>query len=197
VEGLHLKEFLNTKPSQALKNKIGQALWDFYNFQQHELRAVHADPHPGNFMITPDKKLAVIDFGCIKEIPEDFYHPFFALIQPGLMEDKAATIDAFRKLEMIQPDDDSKQIEFYRKAYKQMISLFALPYTSKTFDFSKPEFFEDLYAWGEKITKMPEFKQPRGVKHFIYINRTNFGLYTILNELGATVKTDTYKPHVK
>jgi predicted unusual protein kinase regulating ubiquinone biosynthesis (AarF/ABC1/UbiB family) len=197
VEGLHLKEFLSTKPSQALKNKIGQALWDFYNFQQHELRAVHADPHPGNFMITPDKKLAVIDFGCIKEIPEDFYHPFFALIQPGLMEDKAATIDAFRKLEMIQPDDDAKQIEFYRKAYKQMISLFALPYTSETFDFSKPQFFEDLYAWGEKITKMPEFKQPRGVKHFIYINRTNFGLYTILNELGATVKTDTYKPHVK
>ena len=46
MEGLHLKEFLATNPSQQLKNKIGQALWDFYNFQQHELRAVHADPHP-------------------------------------------------------------------------------------------------------------------------------------------------------
>ncbi|HXS58110.1 MAG TPA: AarF/ABC1/UbiB kinase family protein [Hanamia sp.] len=197
IKGLHLKEFLKTNPSQSLRNKIGQALWDFYNFQQYELRAVHADPHPGNFLITPDKKLAVIDFGCIKEIPDDFYLPFFELIEPGLLDDKAATIKAFRQLGMIQPDDSAKQIEFYYKAYKQMISLFALPYTSKTFDFSKPEFFEDLYAWGEKITKMPEFKQPRGVKHFIYINRTNFGLYTILNELGATVKTDTYKPHLK
>ena len=56
MEGKHLKEFLLTNPSQALRNKIGQALWDFYNFQQHELRAVHADPHPGNFLITPDKK---------------------------------------------------------------------------------------------------------------------------------------------
>ncbi|RZJ39188.1 MAG: AarF/ABC1/UbiB kinase family protein, partial [Chryseobacterium sp.] len=46
IEGLHLKEFLATNPSQELKNKIGQALWDFYNFQQHELRKVHADPHP-------------------------------------------------------------------------------------------------------------------------------------------------------
>lgn len=195
MEGLHLKEFLATNPTQTLKNKIGQALWDFYNFQQHELRAVHADPHPGNFLITPDEKLAVIDFGCIKELPEDFYNPFFGLIFPDLMTNKEATIKGFRELEMIQPNDNKKQIEFYCKAYKEMISLFALPYVSQTFDFSKPDFFEKLYAWGEKIARMPEFKQPRGVKHFIYVNRTNFGLYTLLNELSATVKTDTYQPH--
>ena len=196
MEGLHLKEFLATDPSQKLKNKIGQALWDFYNFQQHELRAVHADPHPGNFLITPDEKLAIIDFGCIKELPEDFYNPFFSLVAPGMLNNKSATIKAFRDLEMIHSTDDKKQIEFYHKAYKEMISLFFLPYTSKTFDFTNPKFFEDIYDWGEKITRMQEFKQPRGVKHFIYVNRTNFGLYQLLNELNATVKTDTYLPHV-
>ncbi|MEO6136912.1 MAG: AarF/ABC1/UbiB kinase family protein [Ginsengibacter sp.] len=196
VEGMHLKEFLETNPSQKLRNKIAQALWDFYNFQQHELKAVHADPHPGNFLITPDEKLAVIDFGCIKELPDDFYKPFFGVLIPGLMSDKVATVKAFRELEMIQPNDTKKQIEFYYQAYKEMITLFALPYTSKTFDFSAPKFFEDIYSYGEKITTMPEFKQPRGVKHFIYINRTNFGLYTILNELGATVRTDTFNPKV-
>lgn len=196
VEGMHLKEFLATNPSQKLKNKIGQALWDFYNFQQHELKAVHADPHPGNFLITPDEKLAVIDFGCIKELPENFYQPFFSLILPGFMNNKAKTIKAFRELDMIHDDDNEKQIEFYHKSYKEMISLFALPYRSKTFDFSKPDFFENLYAWGDKIAKMPEFKQPRGVKHFIYVNRTNFGLYMLLNELNATVKTDTFQPKI-
>lgn len=58
LEGIHLKEYLETNPSQEERNKIGQALWDFYNFQQHQLRAVHADPHPGNFLIMPDGKLA-------------------------------------------------------------------------------------------------------------------------------------------
>lgn len=196
LDGLHLKEFLKTNPSQALKNKIGQALWDFYNFQQHELKAVHADPHPGNFLITSDEKLGVIDFGCIKEMPEDFYHPFFSLISTDVFSDKAATISAFRQLEMILPNDTPAQIEFYYKAYKEMISLFAKPYTSSTFDFSEEKFFEDLYSYGEKVAKMPEFKQARGVKHFIYINRTNFGLYNILHELKATVKTDTFRPKV-
>ncbi|MFI5451221.1 ABC1 kinase family protein [Pedobacter sp. UC225_61] len=197
LEGMHLKEFLNTNPSQELKNKIGQALWDFYNFQQHELRKVHADPHPGNFLITKDEKLGAIDFGCIKEMPDDFYEPFFSLTSTDLFEDKEETIKAFRQLAMILPNDTPSQIEFYYKAYKEMISLFAKPYVTNTFDFSEKSFFEDLYNYGEKISKMPEFKQARGVKHFIYINRTNFGLYTILHELNATVKTDTYKPHVK
>jgi predicted unusual protein kinase regulating ubiquinone biosynthesis (AarF/ABC1/UbiB family) len=197
IEGMHLKEFLATNPTQELRNTIGQALWDFYNYQQHEMRAVHADPHPGNFLITPEGKLAVIDFGCIKELPDDFYYPFFATTSEALMGNREETIKAFRQLEMIQPKDNEAQIAFYYQNYKEMISLFAEPYVESQFDFSQTAFFDSLYAFGEKIAKMPEFKQARGVKHFIYVNRTNFGLYNILHELKATVKTDTYKPHLQ
>ena len=196
MEGKHLKEFLETNPSQQLRNKIGQALWDFYNFQQHELRAVHADPHPGNFLITPDEKLAVIDFGCIKEMPDDFYVPFFGLVLSQHNQDKAANIKALRALDMIHKNDTPRQVEFYYNSYMEMISLFVLPYRSNTFDFSGTAFFDELYEYGEKLTRMPEFKQPRGVKHFIYINRTNFGLYTILHDLKATIRTDTFHPHI-
>lgn len=196
ITGLHLKEFLQTSPSQELRNKIGQALWDFYNFQQHQLRMVHADPHPGNFMITPEEKLGVIDFGCIKEMPEDFYTPFFSLISSDVVKDKEKTIAAFRQLEMIHAADTPAQVEFYYQAYLEMIRLFAKPYLSRTFDFSQPEFFAGLYAYGEKIARMPEFKQARGVKHFIYVNRTNFGLYQILQELKANIRTDTYLPQL-
>ena len=196
LEGLHMKEFLKTNPSQEICNQVGQALWDFYNFQQHELRAVHADPHPGNFLITPDGKLGVIDFGCIKEMPADFYEPFFSMTSTNMLQDKIKTISTFRELEMIRKDDIPAQIEFFYQVYKEMIELFALPYMSQTFDFSKKEYFDNLYNYGERIARMPEFKQARGVKHFIYVNRTNFGLYNMLHELGAMVRTDTWKPHI-
>ncbi|MDB5286135.1 MAG: transporter [Mucilaginibacter sp.] len=197
LEGKHLREYLATNPSQESRDLIGQALWDFYNFQQHELRAVHADPHPGNFMITTDGKLGAIDFGCIKEMPDDFYYPFFSLTSTNLFDDKEETIKAFRRLEMILPNDTPAQIEFYYTMYKHMISLFAKPYVTDLFDFGETAFFDELFGFGEKVSKMPEFKQARGVKHFIYVNRTNFGLYNILHELKARVKTDTYKPHVE
>jgi predicted unusual protein kinase regulating ubiquinone biosynthesis (AarF/ABC1/UbiB family) len=197
LEGKHLREFLATNPSQQLRDQIGQALWDFYNFQQHELRAVHADPHPGNFMITPAGKLGVIDFGCIKVMPDDFYYPFFSLTSTNLFDSKEDTIAAFRKLEMILPNDTPAQIEFYYTMFRQMIGLFAKPYITDEFDFGEKAFFDELFGFGEKVSKMPEFKQARGVKHFIYVNRTNFGLYNILHELKAKVKTGTYKPHVE
>lgn len=197
LDGMHMKEFLKTNPSQEIRNQVGQALWDFYNFQQHELRAVHADPHPGNFLITPEGKLGVIDFGCIKEMPSDFYIPFFSLTSTDMLQDKAKTIKAFRQLEMIRENDNASQIEFFYQVYKEMIELFAQPYMSNTFNFSEKAYFDKLYHYGERIAKMPEFKQARGVKHFIYVNRTNFGLYNMLHELGATVQTDTWKPHIK
>jgi predicted unusual protein kinase regulating ubiquinone biosynthesis (AarF/ABC1/UbiB family) len=197
LEGQHMKEFMKTNPSQELRDQIGQAMWDFYNFQQHELRAVHADPHPGNFLITPEGKLGIIDFGCIKEMPDDFYYPFFSLTSTDMLKDKTRTIKAFRQLEMIRENDDAAQIEFYYRIYKEMIELFAQPYMSNTFDFSKSDFFDKLYSYGEKISRMPEFKQARGVKHFIYVNRTNFGLYNMLHDLGATVRTDTWYPHLE
>jgi predicted unusual protein kinase regulating ubiquinone biosynthesis (AarF/ABC1/UbiB family) len=196
IEGLHLKEFLATNPSQELRNRIGQAMWDFYNFQQHELRKVHADPHPGNFLITPNEQLAVIDFGCIKQLPDSFYYPFFSLVSSEVLQDKEKAIAAFRELEMILPGDTPAQVDFYHRYYVEMIALFGRPYSSGSFDFSQQEFFDALYAFGEQLAKMPEFKQARGVKHFIYVNRTNFGLYNILHELGAQVRTDRFLPHV-
>lgn len=190
VEGTHLKEFLAGNPSQALRNKIGQALWDFYQFQQHTLKAMHADPHPGNFIITDDEKLGVLDFGCVKELPEDFYEPYFSLVLNNTLDDKEKSIECFRKLEMILPNDSKEQIDFYYKWYKEMIQLFGEPYMSPSFDFGNDDYMGRLFQFGEQLTKMPEFKQARGVKHFIYVNRTNFGLYSILNELKAVVKAN-------
>lgn len=196
LEGQHLREFLQSKPSRQIRDRIGQTLWDFYNFQLHELRAVHADPHPGNFIVLPGGKPGIIDFGCIKEIPADFYGPFFSFVCPEPLTGREQAIACFRQMQMIHPDDTQGQIEFYYRHYKEMIELFALPYRAGEFDFGQDEYFRQLYGYGEKISKMKEFKQARGVKHFIYMNRTLFGLYNILNELGARVRTDTYLPRV-
>lgn len=189
VEGLHLKEWLATNPTQEQRNIIGQALWDFYHFQMHTLKEVHADPHPGNFIITPENKLGVLDFGCVKKLPMDFYTPYFSLIIGDNLNDKAKAIECFRALEMIQDKDDEKTINFYFEWYSKMIRLFAQPYIKESFDFSNKQYMLDLSNFGEQLTKMPEFKQARGVKHFIYVNRTNFGLYAILSELEAFIVT--------
>jgi predicted unusual protein kinase regulating ubiquinone biosynthesis (AarF/ABC1/UbiB family) len=64
LDGMHMEEFLKTNPTQEIKDSLGQAMWDFYDVQVHQLKAVHADPHPGNFLMRANGTLGVIDFGC-------------------------------------------------------------------------------------------------------------------------------------
>ena len=193
LDGKPLKEWLRGDPSQEERDKVGQALWDFYNFQQHELKVIHADPHPGNFIISETGDLGVVDFGCTKVIPEDFYRAFFGLVDPSVHADKYKAMELFKELQMILPSDGPEEKQFFFKLYSEMIDLFARPYREPEFNFGDPSFINALYEYGERVSKMPELRQARGVKHFIYVNRTNFGLYNILHELKAKVKTNTYK----
>ncbi len=57
-------------------------------FQIHQLKKVNADPHPGNFLISNQEELIAIDFGCMKEIPEEFYIPYFELAEKTILQIK-------------------------------------------------------------------------------------------------------------
>ncbi|NOT76164.1 MAG: AarF/ABC1/UbiB kinase family protein [Cyclobacteriaceae bacterium] len=201
LEGLPLGEYLKKgKPSKAIANKLGQAMWDFYHFQFHQLKAVHADPHPGNFIITPDEELGVIDFGCVKEIPEDFYQLYFQLHHKDILQDPVRLEKIFYQMRFIYEDDSESEKKFFRAVFIELLDLLARPFHTKTFDFADPSYFETLYKTGEKISNMKELrdsKKARGIKHALYINRTYFGLYSILNELGATVETHSFVPSWK
>ncbi|HRX01055.1 MAG TPA: AarF/ABC1/UbiB kinase family protein [Cyclobacteriaceae bacterium] len=202
LEGRPLGEYIkrNTlKPDDA--NRIGQAMWDFYHFQMHQLKALHADPHPGNFIITDDLKLGVIDFGCVKVIPDQFYETYFQLLDGSVLGDQDRMDRLSYELNFIYPQDTPSDKLFFRSIFTQMVELLGRPFRSATFDFSDANYFKSLYAFGEAISGMKEFrnsKKARGVKDALYINRTYFGLYNLLHELGATVETTSWIPnHLK
>ncbi|MBK7426418.1 MAG: phosphotransferase [Saprospiraceae bacterium] len=192
LEGQPLRDFIASNPGQEKRNQIGQALWDFYSFQQHELKLIHADPHPGNFLVDNEGNLAIVDFGCVKEIPQDFYEAFFGLVYPPAGTGLDKMQEWMFQLEMLSRKDDPEKIKFFTSMYLEMIGLFGKPYLNDTFDFGDPEFINALYSFGEKATKIPELREARGSRHFIYVNRTNFGLYNILHELKAEVNTGKF-----
>ncbi len=199
LEGQLLGEFIKRgRPSKEVGNKLGQAMWDFYHFQFHQLKAVHADPHPGNFIITPDNKLGVIDFGCVKVIPDDFYKLYFQLHHKDILEDADRLEKIFYEMRFIYPEDTPQEKKFFKAVFSELLELLGRPFHTPEFDFADPAYFQTLYKVGEKVSNMKELrdsKKARGIKHALYINRTYFGLYSMLNELGATVDTQSFVPH--
>lgn len=196
LDGYHLKEFLATNPSQEVRNSIGQALWDFYHFQMHELKAVHADPHPGNFLFTSEGKLGIIDFGCIKIIPEDFYQSYFALINPNILDKPEKMMHIFKELEFILDEDSEYFQQFFYDLFYKMIEILGRPFTNNTFDFGNDSYVKEVYGYFEYVASLKELRNAnaaRGSQHGLYVNRTFFGLYTLLNELKAKVNIEIPK----
>lgn len=188
MNGQHLSEFNAHNTNQELSNTIGQALWDFYMHQLHNLKKVHADPHPGNFLVSNNGELIALDFGCMKSIPHDFYVPYFELAVHKNIENPAFFLKKLYELEILRTDDSSEEILFFKELFYELLSLFTKPFNQETFDFSDPEFFNKITELGERYSKSTELRQMngnRGSKHFIYINRTFFGLYNLMFDLKA------------
>lgn len=196
IEGKPLGDVLGTALPDGAGDELGQALWDFYHFQMHTLKAMHADPHPGNFIITPDYKLGVIDFGCVKVIPADFYKEYFKLLDKTYLDNPPKLDEIFYKLRFIYESDSPAEKKLFRGIFQESLDLLSRPFHQDWFDFSDKKYFEKIYAFGEELANLKalrESKKVRGVRDALYINRTYFGLYSILHELKAKVFTGNYR----
>jgi predicted unusual protein kinase regulating ubiquinone biosynthesis (AarF/ABC1/UbiB family) len=188
MTGIHLSEYTSTNTNQEAANKIGQALWDFFMFQIHNLKKVHADPHPGNFLISGDGELIALDFGCMKTIPLSFYTPYFVLAKKETLADKKLFEEKMFELEILRKDDSKEEYKFFSAMFHEMLSIFTQPFHVESFDFSDAEFFGKIAEFGERYSKNTELRSynaSRGSKHFIYMNRTFFGLYNLMFDLKA------------
>lgn len=66
--GQPLSEFLSTRmPSQTMRNEIGSRLVALFAFQVRYIHALHADPHPGNYLIEPGGRIGLSRFNFVTD----------------------------------------------------------------------------------------------------------------------------------
>ena len=199
MEGIHLSEYTarNNDPEQM--QQVGQTLWDFYMYQMHVLKRVHADPHPGNFLVDKSGALVAIDFGCIKEVPEDFYVPYFELAQKEAIDDRDFFIDKITTLEILRPDDSAEDSAYITDLFHELLGVLTFPFHKDTFDFSDESFWSKVAQMSERLSQDEQIRKlngNRGSRHFLYINRTFFGLYNLLHDLKADIVVNNYKKFI-
>ena len=199
MEGIHLSEYTAQGMDNREANVVGQTLWDFYMYQMHVLKRVHADPHPGNFLVDDSGALVAIDFGCIKDVPEDFYVPYFELATSEAMQDRSFFIDKITTLEILRPDDSEEDSAYITDLFHELLGVLTFPFHNDTFDFSDELFWVKLAHMSERLSqddKLKKLNGNRGSKHFLYINRTFFGLYNLLHDLKADIVVNNYKKFI-
>lgn len=193
IDGKPLDQYIETNSDQEIRDRIGQAMWDFYHFQVHTLREFHADPHPGNFLVTPDDQLTVLDFGCVKELESDFYRQYFQLLDSNRVVDDGEFVSMLEELGMLLPQDTARDRELLIGVYRESIEILSRPFVGESFDFGDPAYVKEIYEFSERMQSNKELKKlnsARGSRHAIYLNRAYFGLYNLLASLGSNIRAE-------
>lgn len=186
LPGKHFKEFLADKPDRDLVDKIAQTIWAFYEYQIHVLKRVNADPHPGNFLLQPDGTVGVLDFGCTKVLEEDIHRDYFILARPDFFQDRQRAEKVLERLELLRPSDTGEKRDMLYDLIQRLITLISKPYHDGYFDFTDRDLIEKMT---EVSVEMSELREVRGSRHYLFLNKTYFGLYSLFQMLE--VKLDT------
>ena len=188
IEGEHLIPFLATNSAQAEIDHFGQVLWDFIHEQiASNHRTIHGDIHPGNFLFRKDRKLGVIDFGCIKTFPQKFRDNFLRIIRARIDEDVEALYELYHAVNILNRDaKDRRQQEKIFDFFLRVGEVMLRPHRAGFFDFGSPEFKADINALFREATS---FNKAVGSKHFIYINKVLVGLFAVFFKLKPRVDT--------
>jgi predicted unusual protein kinase regulating ubiquinone biosynthesis (AarF/ABC1/UbiB family) len=71
IEGIPMAEIIRNGTSQQ-RDLIGTRLSELTFDAPRRLEMMHGDAHPGNFMLMPDGRMGVIDFGAVAPLPGGF-----------------------------------------------------------------------------------------------------------------------------
>ncbi|MFC6238142.1 ABC1 kinase family protein [Longivirga aurantiaca] len=145
---------------------------------------LHADPHPGNFRITPDGRLGVLDFGAVVPMPDGLPTAFGRLVHTFADEtDDASALDALREFGLVRA---GRTVDV--ASLRSVMSPFGEPARHDTFHFS-PEWLRACFA-RDDAARDPDYTAALGLDvpaEHLMTQRVWLGLIGVLCRLDVTV----------
>jgi predicted unusual protein kinase regulating ubiquinone biosynthesis (AarF/ABC1/UbiB family) len=172
-----------TSGTQADRDRLGLLYQRFLLSGPARCGLLHTDPHPGNFRLTADGRLGVLDFGSCLELPDGLPRTFGRLVTALLAGDDADVEAALREEGLVRP---GARIEVAKlRAY---LAPFSDPARHEVFTYSR-EWLRDRFS-GVDDPRNPEFAvalQLTIPPEQLFTHRVWLGIVGVLCQLGATV----------
>lgn len=102
LDGTPLSRLI-TEGDQEERNRAGMLFTRFLFSGPARAGLLHADPHPGNFRITPDGRLGVVDYGLVARLPDGLPETIGRLLRIALEDDFETVLEGLREEGFIKP----------------------------------------------------------------------------------------------
>lgn len=187
VEGLHLREFLATDPSQEARDACAQRLYDIYCKSLYGLNRIHADPNPGNYLFRGDGTVGLIDFGCVKTVTPRFAELVAASTRCYIDGREDEAFDLMVELGFYRDYTLDESRAMHTDLVRPFAERLVLPMKVEVFDFGAHRGY--AAECGKSFLEIVRHSTRAGMyPDLLFVNRTQYGLYRIFELLGARVR---------
>jgi hypothetical protein len=90
---------------QATRDRVGEIIFRFFFGCMYRHRQFSGDPHPGNFLLLDDGRMAFLDFGLFKVMPRDLIEIELAAQRAGAEGDAQALHRIFAETGFLKEPD--------------------------------------------------------------------------------------------
>ena len=181
VDGTSLGKIIASGTPEQ-RNRAGTLLTELHFAAPQRIGLLHADPHPGNYMLTDDGRLAVIDFGSVARLP-DGAPPIIGRVTRLALDGRSADVlEALREEGFIPEDYDPDP-----DLLMDYVVPFIEPLRHESFHFTRTW----MQAQAARMSNFSssESKMARRLNlppSYLLIHRVTFGSIGVLCQLDAT-----------
>ena len=146
-------------------------------------RLLHADPHPGNFRLLDDGRLAVLDYGAVNRLPDGLPAPIGPLVRLALEGKGDEVLDGFREEGFVRPE-----FQVDAQGVLDYITPMLEPLGVERFRFSRAWLRHEAARVADPRSPANAFgRQLNLPPTYLLIHRVTLGGIGVLCQLGAEV----------
>ena len=188
LEGESIDGFLGKRPSQRIRDLVGERLLEMFYYQVLRLGAFHADPHWGNYLFRSDGTIGLVDFGCVKYLTEPFVDNLRAVfLYPGSRDSAEFRDLVAARYALVGHRLSPKMQRALVRMAKNFYGRFYPPEVERD---DEPHDFSDATVIKEYIRQTQEITRAKAaIPEYVFLGRAESGLYNTLHRLRARVRT--------
>jgi len=185
VPGMRLQDFLKTNPSAHLRDALGACLTRLFFFQLFCVGALHADPHPGNYLLNKDGTIGLVDFGCVKCLKPEVVRCYAQFWSREWVHDSKIYAEIVRVIFGPHASRDQARVRRCMNGIRHFYDEFhPLQKEPKVLELADTKFMDGLSKLATILVKN-KFLSPE----FVFLSRTELGMCNLLHILKARVAT--------
>ncbi|SNR56329.1 ABC1 kinase family protein [Blastococcus mobilis] len=167
------------------RDRAGQLLVRLFASGPVRAGRLHGDPHPGNFRLLPDGRLAVLDFGSTQALPDGWPARLGPLLVAGRDGDAATLHRIAASAHLLQPDKVTPE------ALLALLDRYLEPLRSPAYRFTRSWMQEQTRRASDPLSPAARTQRRLTIppRHLL-VQRVAVGMVGVLCSLGATVAVD-------